>query len=115
MPKKKYQLGALEVTDSKQMERDEIIIEMIDRMQKYVVEAERGANNRLLSLEERYECVKHTCSCFCGLSNFLNETLGIDLRNPASGTLYTQDMFNRIYYHETMLKVEIAKKTKAAV
>ncbi len=56
---KKYRLGRLEVSDQLQMERDEIIIEMIDRMQKYVVQAEQLAHDESISLEQRLASVKH--------------------------------------------------------
>ena len=52
---KKYQLGRLEVTDRLQLERDEIIVELIDRMQKYVVQAEQSAQDISVSPEDRLE------------------------------------------------------------
>lgn len=91
---KKYQLGRLEVTDRLQLERDEIIVELIDRMQKYVVQAEQSAR-------------------FSGLAEFLNVTLRVDVRNPETGMLYTQEMYNRIHYRETMLSLDIACKENA--
>ena len=54
---KKYRLGRLEVSDQLQMERDEIIVELIDRMQKYVVQAEQSAQDISVSPEDRLEYV----------------------------------------------------------
>ena len=56
---KKYRLGKLGVTDRLQLERDEIIVELIDRMQKYVVQAEHSAQKASVSPEDRLEYVKY--------------------------------------------------------
>lgn len=112
---KKYNIGALEAKDELQMERDEIVIEMIDQMQKYVAQAEQAAHNTSLDLEERLELVQHAVGCFCGLSNFLNRTMRIDICDPSIGMSYTQEMFNRMHYQELMLKVELGRaKNNAA-
>lgn len=110
---KKYQLGRLEVSDQLQLERDEIIVELIDRMQKYVVQAEQSAQDIYVSPEDRLEYVKYISARFCGLSEFLQVTMQVDVRNPETGMLYTQEMYNRIHYRETMLSLDIACKENA--
>lgn len=110
---KKHQLGRLKVSDQLQMERDEIIVELIDRMQKYVVQAEQSAQDASISREDRLEYVKYISARFSGLAEFLNVTLRVDVRNPETGMLYTQEMYNRIHYRETMLSLDIAQKEKA--
>ena len=110
---KKYQLGRLEVSDQLQLERDEIIVELIDRMQKYVVQAEQSAQDASISLEDRIKHVRYISARFSGLAEFLNVTLRVDVRNPETGMLYTQEMYNRIHYRETMLSLDIACKENA--
>ena len=47
---KKYQLGALTVSDKGlQDTKEEIVIELIDRMQKYVAEGKAAYENRAVS------------------------------------------------------------------
>lgn len=104
----KIELGALKVNDKGRMDRNEIIIEMVDEMQKLTAEAEALARDTSRSLEDRYNGIKNICGRFCGLSNFLNCTIKIEVRDT-DGSLYTQKMFNRIYYHETMLKIELGR------
>lgn len=110
---KKYQLGRLEVTDRLQLERDEIIVELIDRMQKYVVQAEQSVQETSVSPEDRLEYVKYISARFCGLADFLQVTMQVDVRNPETGMLYPQEMYNRIHYRETMLSLDIACKENA--
>ena len=110
---KKYRLGRLEVSDQLQMERDEIIVELIDRMQKYVVQAEQSAQDASISLEDRLEYVKYISARFCGLADFLQVTMQVDVRNPETGMLYPQEMYNRIHYLKIMLSIDIAQKENA--
>lgn len=77
---KKYQLGRLEVTDRLQLERDEIIVELIDRMQKYVVQAEQLARDESLELETRLTAVKHISGRLSGLVEFLQVDMRVDAR-----------------------------------
>lgn len=103
----KIELGVLKVSDKGRMDRNEIVAELVDAMQKYVVQADDLAKDVSIPLEDRYNGVVNISGRFCGLSEFLNCTLRIEVRNPATDMLYTQEMFNRIHYHETMLKIEI--------
>jgi hypothetical protein len=107
---KKYNLGALTVKDSELCDtKEEIVVEILDRLGKYVVAADAVAKDGSRTLEERLEGVRYVSSAFSGLSNFLSQNMKIEIRDP-DGTLTTQTMFNRIYYHETMLKVEIRRR-----
>ncbi|GEM_PF-887559 len=103
---KKYQLGALTVSDKGlQDTKEEIIVELIDRLQKYAAQAAAVAHDTTLTPEERCRAVKTISERFCGLSEFLNLTMGIDVRGE-DGLLYTQSLFNRMHYHELMLNIE---------
>lgn len=53
---KKYQLGALTVSDKGlQDTKEEIVIELIDRMQKYVAEGKAAYENRDYTEEQKIE------------------------------------------------------------
>lgn len=109
---KKYQLGRLEVTDRLQLEWDEIIVELIDRMQKYVVQAEQLARDESLELETRLTAVKHISGRLSGLVEFLQVDMRVDARK-ADGGLYPEELSARIGYCEKMLMCEIAWKENA--
>lgn len=103
---KKYQLGALTVSDKGlQDTKEEIIVELIDRLQKYAAQADAVAHDTTLTPEERCRAVKTISESFCGLSEFLNLTMGIDVRGE-DGLLYTQSLFNRMHYHVLTLNIE---------
>lgn len=107
---KKYQLGALTVSDKGlQDTKEEIVIELIDRMQKYVAEGKAAYENGDYTEEQKLDTITNLCGRFCGLAEFLQITMGIDVRR-ADGLLYTQEMFNHFHYWKTNLKIEIAKE-----
>lgn len=102
---KKYQLGALTVSDKGlQDTKEEIVIELIDRMQKYVAEGKAAYENREYTEEQKLNTIKNLCGRFCGLAEFLQITMGIDVRR-ADGLLYTQEMFNHFHYWKMNLIV----------
>lgn len=94
------------------MEKEEIIVELLDCMQKYAVKADKAARDATVSLQKRYENVQRIIAYFCGLANFIDLDLKIEVRDK-DGMLYTQALFNRMYYHETMLKVELMREADA--
>lgn len=103
---KKYQLGSLNVIDKEfQDTKGEIIIELIDRMQKYVAESKTAYESRDYTKEQKLSIITNLCGRFCGLAEFLQITMGIDVRR-ADGFLYTQEMFNHFHYWETILELE---------
>lgn len=107
---KKYQLGALTVSDKGlQDTKAEIVIELIDRMQKYVAEGKAAYENRSYTNEQKLNAIEYLCGRFCGLSDFLEETMKIVART-ANGTRYTQDMYNQFFFWKMTLKIEIAKE-----
>ena len=110
---KKYQLGALTVSDKGlQDTKEEIVIELIDRMQKYVAEGKAAYENRDYTAEQKLNTITNLCGRFCGLAEFLQITMGVDVRR-ADGLLYTQEMFNHFHYWEMNLNIEIAKRKEA--
>lgn len=103
---KKYNLGCLQVLDKELFDtKEEIVGELLDRMQKYVVESDTIVKNPALSLEEKVHGVERLMNYFCSLDEFMRITLGITVGDE-DGMEYTQTMFNRMYYHELMLKAE---------
>lgn len=95
---KKYQLGALAVSDKGlQDTKEEIVIELIDRMQKYVAEGKAAYENRDYTEEQKLNAITNLCGRFCGLAEFLQITMGIDVRR-ADGLLCTQEMFNHFHW-----------------
>lgn len=90
----KYQLGALTVSDKGlQDTKEEIVIELINRMQKYVAEGKAAYENGDYTEEQKLNTITNLCGRFCGLAEFLQITMGIDVRR-ADGLLYTQEMYN---------------------
>lgn len=107
---KKYQLGALTISDKDlQDTKKEIVIELIDRMQRYAAEGKAAYENGSYTDEQKLNVIECLCGRFCGLSEFLQITMGVDVRR-ADGFLYTQEMYNRFHYWKTNLKIEIAKE-----
>lgn len=94
-----------ELQDSK----EEIVIELLDRMEKYVIEGRKIYENARLTTEEKLKIIKRICNYFCGLSNFLDITMGIEVRRD-DGILYTQEMFNRFFYWQKMLEIELQRE-----
>lgn len=111
---KKYQLGALTVSDKGlQDTKEEIVIELIDRMQKYVAEGKAVYENRDYTVEQKLNTITNLCGRFCGLAEFLQITMGIDVRRT-DGLLYTQEMFNHFHYWKMNLNIEIAKEKEGS-
>lgn len=111
---KKYQLGALTASDKGlQDTKEEIVIELIDRMQKYVAEGKAAYENRDYTTEQKLNTITNLCERFCGLAEFLQITMGVDVRR-ADGLLYTQEMFNYFHYWEMNLKIEARKERETA-
>lgn len=103
---KKYRFGMLAVTDKELCDdRQEIITELIRAMERCVTDAKKQAYNASLTKEERLQAVEWYGYRFAGLSDFLVNTMGVEVRED--GFLYTQALFNKIYFLETNLKVEI--------
>lgn len=106
----KYQLGALAVSDKGlQDTKEEIVIELIDRMQKYVAEGKAAYENRDYTEEQKLNAITNLCGRFCGLAEFLQITMGIDVRR-ADGLLCTQEMFNHFHYWKMNLNIENERK-----
>ena len=104
---KKYRLSTLTVTDKELCDdRQEIITELICTMERCVTDAKKQAYNASLTKEERLQAVKWYTYRFAGLSDFLVNAMGVEVREE-NGFLYTQSLFNEIFYLETSLKVEI--------
>lgn len=111
---KKYKLGALSVSDKGlQDTKEEIIAELVDRMQKYVAEGKAAFENGSFTAEQKLNQIEHYCGRFCGLFEFLQGTMGVDIRRK-DGFLYTQKMYNHFQYWEIMLSIEIKKEQEAA-
>lgn len=111
---KKYQLGALTVSDKGlQDTKKEIIVELIDRMQRYAAEGKVAYENGSYTNEQKLNVIECLCGRFCGLSEFLQITMGVDARR-ADGFLYTQEMYNRFHYWKMNLRIEIAKEQETA-
>lgn len=107
---KKYQLGALTVSDKGlQDTKEEIVIELIDRMQKYVAEGKAEYENGDYTEEQKLNTITNLCGRFCGLAEFLQITMGIDVRR-ADGLLYTQEMYNHFHYWKMNLEIEIGRE-----
>ena len=111
---KKYQLGALTVSDKGlQDTKEEIVIELIDRMQKYVAEGKAAYENGDYTEEQKLNTITNLCGRFCGLAEFLQITMGIDVRR-ADGLLYTQEMYNHFHYWKMNLEIEIGRERETA-
>lgn len=110
---KKYKLGALNVSDKGlQDTKEEIVIELIDRMQKYVAEGKAAFEDGRSTTEQKLNQIECYCGRFCGLAEFLVGTMGIDVRR-ADGPMYTQEMYNYFHYWRMNLEIEIKKEQEA--
>lgn len=92
---------------------EEIRVELLDQLQKYPTKAKEVYNNATLTTEEKLQGISRIMNMFCGLSNFMNNVLGLEVRTE-EGQLFTQYLFNKMHYMETMLKVEQASKAEQA-
>lgn len=111
----KYQLGALTVKDKGlQDTKEEIVRELIDRMQKYVAEGKAAFENGEFTKKQRLNQIEYLCGHFCGLSEFLQVTMGIEVRRE-DGFMYTQEMFNHFHFWKMNLEIEIKKEREASV
>ena len=107
---KKYKLGGLTVSDKGlQDTKEEIVVELIDRMQKYVADGKSAYENQNLATEQRLKQVQYLCWRFCGLSDFLQITMGVEARRD-DGFLYTQEMFNKFHFWQMTLEIELKKE-----
>lgn len=91
--------------------KEEIVIELIDRMQKYVAEGDAAYKSQSWTTEQKLKQIERICNYFCGLVEFLQITMGIDVRR-ADGFLYTQEMFNSFYFWEQTLKIELRREAE---
>ena len=106
---KKYNLGTLTVSDKGLQDiKEEIVIELIDRMQKYLAEGQGIYERDDITKEQKLNAITNICGRLCGLAEFLQVTMGIDVRNK-SGALYPQEMFSKFHYWEMNLKIDIAE------
>lgn len=102
---KKYEVGMLDVKDPEIYEtKEEIIVEMLDRLQKYVDDAKAVGLMEGVPFGERYGAVKHIGIQFSGLADFLTETLKIEITDYA-GKPVMQTFSNEIKSREAILKM----------
>ena len=107
---KKYQLGALTVSDKElQDTKQEIVEELIDRMQKYVADGKKLFEDHSKTKEERLSGIEYYCGRFCGLAEFLVITMGVEAR-CADGMLYTQVMYNKFFFWKQNLELDIRRE-----
>ena len=106
---KKYSIGALEVTDRGQMEKEEILVELLNEMQKYTAKAGKIAKDMTLTNKERLRGVRICIERFCGLSDFLRNSLYIDVRG-SDGLPFGQEIFNRLHHLELNLEIELEEQ-----
>lgn len=107
---KKYNLGSLKVSDKELFDtKEEIVEELIDRMQKYVAQSDDIMKDSRLSTEEKYNEIKCLHNRFGGLADFLNLTLDIEVRQE-DGMLYTQAMSNKLHHRKLMLELELGRQ-----
>lgn len=102
---KKYQIGTLTVKDlDLQDTREELVIEFIDRMQKYIVEGQAAFEDAGLSDAEKLERINSVYNRLCGLIEFLEIQLGVEVRSE-NGMLYPQELSYRLKYWLQLLEL----------
>lgn len=110
---KKYQLGTLTVKDRElQGTKEEIVIELIDRMQKYVAEGKAAYENGEYTEKQKLNIITNLAGRFCGLSEFLSLTMKIDIAGP-DGVLLTNKLYGWFFYWEQQLRIEISRQEGA--
>ena len=98
-------MGALTVSDKGlQDTKEEIVIELIDRMQKYVAEGKAEYENGDYTEEQKLNTITNLCGRFCGLAEFLQITMGIDVRR-ADGLLSPPALSTHSHYGTMNLEI----------
>lgn len=100
------------IKDRHKLNMEEFRTELFDRLQKYIVEADQifqGNNAAFQSDYEKLQAIQRITSQFCGASDVLNNVLGLDVRMD-DGVLYTQKLFNQLFYMNQHLEIEIKKE-----
>lgn len=111
---KKYKLGKLNVSDKEMQDtKEEIVIELIDYMQKYVMDGNEIYSNADLTYEEKLEAIKDISGRFCGLASFLQFAMGVEVRNEG-GPLYAQELSSRFHFWKMSLEISINNEKKNA-
>ena len=96
---KEFSIGALRARDNFEMSRSDIVAKMVERMEIYAVACEEMARN---------ESVRHLYACFCELSDFLINVIGIEIYNPVTGRLISAELFDRVYLGEAILASKLS-------
>ena len=102
------------IKDKNNYTMEEFRVELLDRLQKYVVEATQiynGENPNFKTPYKKLDAIRRLCNRFCGASDVLNNVLGVEVRLD-DGMLFTQYLFNQFFYMKQTLEIEIEKQTK---
>lgn len=90
---------------------EEIINEILDKIQKLAAEAEAFAHGTNTA-EEKADGLRYKQTEIAALSNFLNNDLGYEIRLD-DGTLFTSFYFNRVFYFRQMAEIEASRVKQA--
>lgn len=105
---KEFSIGALRARDNFEMSRSDIVAKMVERMEIYAVACEKMARNESVRPELRNKLVQHLYACFCELSDFLINVIGIEIYNPVTGRLISVELFDRVYLGEAILASKLS-------
>jgi len=100
------------IKDKNKYTMEEFRVELLDRLQKYVVEADQIYKNQNPNVKTPYEkldAIRRLCNKFFGASDVLDNVLGVEVRLD-NGMLFTQYLFNQFFYMEQTLETEIKKQ-----
>ena len=101
----------LEIKNKHHLETaEEIVAEILDRLQKYAAEAEQVYNGNG-SPAEKLQALEHMQTSYAGLSNFFEKDLGYEVR-LGDGFPFAQFYFNRIFYFRQTAEIEVEKVLK---
>lgn len=100
------------IKDKNKLDMEEFRIELLDRLQKYVQEADAIFEGRTPDFKTDYEklcAIKNIEGRFLGACDVLGNVLGLEFRLD-DGMLFTQKLFNRFFYMVQHFEIEIKKE-----
>lgn len=89
---------------------DDVFNDLFATLWSYAENAEKLYHDTSLTLERRYECIKHTMSRACGIIDAIN-ILGYDVRG-ADGQRVTDKPYGKLFYLEQAAEIELRKERK---
>lgn len=99
------------IKDTKKLTKDEITEGILERLQKYTMDAHQifeGNNPSFQTNLEKIEAIGTIIHRFCGASDILRNVIGMDVRLD-DGTEFSQSLVSHLHYYEKMLIIRAGR------